>query len=296
MIRLNQITLSLFFISLLLIALSGCSSRRETPVTTEDSTIVYPPNKVEGINAKISFCKKISKKTGEKIGQGTAFTINEKTKVYAIVELEDKESSKYQELMFHIDWIGPNGKSFYKKRIDIAPTDSSSTIKSSISTTPDKRQPGIYIFRVFLFRELIAEKKFELQVDKSLTGKEFDINTNITLYRKLGKKTGKRIGAGTNFTIKKKTKVKAVIELVNRNDYTDSELKFNLDWIGPNGKSFYRKEIELAPEDSSTSLKSSISISPEKRKPGNYTLRFYLFKELIAEKNFKLHAESHSSK
>ncbi len=64
--------------------------------------------------------------------------------------------------MFHIDWIDSTGNSLYKKRIDLSPSDSSSRIISSISLSPPKRKVGEYIVRVYLFRELIAEKKFQL--------------------------------------------------------------------------------------------------------------------------------------
>ena len=106
------------------------------------------------------------------------------------------------------------------------------------------------------------------------------------------KKTGKIIGAGTVFTIKKKAKVRAIIDLENRDDYLDNELKFKVEWIGPDSNSFYSKLIDLSPGDSSSTLKSSISITPKKRQPGNYILRVYLYKTLFAEKKFELHSKS----
>ena len=285
---LNCIPLTLFLTALLITALSGCSSRNETPTTSEDSTIVYSPKQPGGITAKITLCRKVGKKTGKRIGAGTVFIIKDKAKVHCFFDLENRKTFADKEMMFHAEWIGPDGKSFYRKRIDLFPDDSSSTINSSISITPEKRQPGNYIVRFFLFRELIAEKRFELRDYVPITGKEFDITANITLCRKVGKKTGKRIGAGTIFTIKKKAKIRAVIDLENRDDYIGNELKFKLSWIGPNGKSFYTKKIDFSPGDSSSTLKSSISITPGKRQPGNYIFRVYLFKELLAEKKFEL--------
>jgi hypothetical protein len=190
--------------------------------------------------------------------------------------------------MFHIEWIDPDGKTIYRKRVDLLPGDSSSTLYSSISVTPEKREPGNYLVRLFLFRELIAEKNFELRNYVPITGKEFNIKGNIILYRKIGKKTGKKIGAGTVFTIKEKAKVRASIELKNRYEYLDKELKFGLEWIGPDSNSFYSKTINLQPGDSSSTLKSSISITPKKRQPGTYILRVYIYKTLLAEKKFVL--------
>ncbi len=117
------------------------------------------------------------------------------------------------------------------------------SLKSSISISPEKREPGIMLFRLFLFRELIAEKKFQLSDFVPISEKEFNISANITLFRKVGKKTGKKIGEGTVFTIKKKAKVRAIVDLGNLDEYLEDELKFRLEWIGPNSKSFYTKKI-----------------------------------------------------
>jgi hypothetical protein len=288
----NSIALNLFLIALLIPALSGCSSRHETPTTSKDSTIVYPPKQSDGVSANITLCKKVGKKTGKRIGESTVFTIMDKAKVHALFDLENRKIFMDKELMFHAEWIGSNGKSFYRKRIDLLPDDSSSTITSSISITPEKRQPGNYNVRFFLFRELIAEKKFELHDDVPITGKEFDITANVILYRKVGKKIGKRIGEGTVFTIKKKAKVRALINLENRDEYLKDELKLKVVWIGSDNNSFFSKKFELLPGDSSSTIKSSISITPEKRQPGNYIFRVYLYKTLLAEKKFELRSKS----
>ena len=278
---------------LILIALSvlvflGCSSRNEAPTLGEDSTIVYLPKHKDGLNASISFCTGVKRKTGERIGEGTVFNIQDEAKVYAFFELEKREYFIDKEMMFHVEWLDPEVKTIYRKRIDLLPSNTSSTLSSSISVTPQNRQPGNYLVRLFLFRELIAEKNFELRNYVPITGKEFDIKGSITLYRKIGKKTGKMIGAGTVFTIKKNEKVRASIELENRNDYLNRELKFSLDWIGPDSNSFYSKEIILQPGDSTSTLTSSISITPKNRQPGNYICRIYLYKTLLAEKIFEL--------
>ena len=78
------------------------------------------------------------------------------------LNLKNYKSANQKGLMLHIDWVDSTGNSFYKKRIDISSTDSSSKISSSISISPKKREVGNYIIRVYLFRELIAEKKFQL--------------------------------------------------------------------------------------------------------------------------------------
>ena len=291
--KMKLFILTMFLMISLLLVLPGCSSRIEMPVTVADSTIVYPAKTPDGISVKISLCRKLSNKTGKRIGEGTVFTIKEKESVYAFIDLENRFLHSDRELMFHIDWIDADGRSLYQKRIDLSPGDSSSTITSSISISPDKRQPGAYLLRIYLFRELIAEKKFELRAESQVTpSQEEGITANIILYRNVDKKTGKRIGEDTVFTIKDKAKIRAFIDLANRYAYGNMELMFLLDWIGPNGSSFYRKQIDLIPGDSSSTINSSISISPDKRQPGECFLRIYLFEELIAEKKFELRSES----
>ena len=290
-IKLN--TLPLLLISLLFIADAGCSSRIDTPVSCDDSTIVYPGKKADDITAKITLCRKISKKTGERFGAGTTFSVREKANIYAVVDLENHFNLTDRELMFHLDWIGPKDRSIYRKQIDLSPDDSSSTIYSSISISPD-RQPGEYSLRIYFFRELIAEKKFELRPEFQLTStKAKEIKANITLFRKVSKKTGKHIGVGTVFTIKEKRRVRASIDIENRFAFGDNELIFHLDWIGPDHKSIYRKQIDLFPGDSSSVIHSSVSISPSReRQTGLYSLKVFLFNHLIAEKKFELRPES----
>ena len=280
-----------FLILLLLTVASGCSNRIETPVTTADSTIVYPAKKAEDITVKINLCRNINKKSGQIIGAGTVFTIMEDEKIYAYSNIKKRFCYGEKELMFHINWIKPNGKSLFQKRIDIFPDDSTKIISSSFSISPDReREPGEYIVQVYLFRELIAEKKFKLlpELIASPSMAE-ELAPNIILYRKVSKKTGKRIGEGTVFKIKRKRKVRALVEFGNRFAFGNYDLLFYLQWIGPDGDTIYRKGIKLYQDDTTSTIRSSISISPDKRHAGEYIFRLLLFHELIAEKKFELY-------
>ncbi|MCW8803239.1 MAG: hypothetical protein OQK57_02485 [Ignavibacteriaceae bacterium] len=308
--------LILFSVVLTQVAFYNCSDRFETPTIEKDSTIVYPPKSTNGILAEIIFCNKISSKTGKPIGDGTVSLIKQKAKLYAVIELQNRAMHISRDLMFHIDWIDSSGNSFYKKRVDLSPSDSTSRITSSISLSPPKRRVGNYFVRVYFFRELIAEKKFQLvdlKTDLSTIKKKNideikekpvikvkdkktlkpkvkaeNINANIILCRKVNKKTGKAIGTDTTFTIKDKAKVKAVVSIEHPNIKTNRQMKFYFDWIGPDKKSFYKKKIEFLPNDSASTISSSISISPKKRKPGTYTVRVSFRKKVIAEQKFVL--------
>jgi hypothetical protein len=142
---------------------SGCSSRSGTQVANADSTWVYPAKDSGGIEANIVFCAKTpSKKTGQRRNVRDTFRATDKAKVYAFVDLENQFALGDRPLDFHLVWIGPNQKSFYKKRIEYLPTDSTSTLRSRITLPPARREAGTYSFRVYFFRELIAERSFEV--------------------------------------------------------------------------------------------------------------------------------------
>lgn len=189
--------------------------------------------------------------------------------------------------MVHLDWNDGNGESFYRKRVDLIPDDSSHVINSSISISPETRQAGNYLLKVYLFRELVAEKKFEILPKFKLSPDMIDaISTDIVLYRYKSKKSGKLIGEGAVFEIKEKANVRALITIENTYDLDGLELKFTLKWTDSIGNSFYSKEIYTP--DTLKQIQSSISISPNKRQSGKYSLRVYLFDELIGEEQFLL--------
>jgi len=316
---LKYITQKVLFILiniLVILFITGCSSRENSPIVLDDSTIVYPSKSENGIYAKITFSKKISRKTGNPLKVDSVFKIRNKAKVYATIELMDYKSQNQKELMLHIDWLDSTGNSLYKKSIDISPTDSSSSVSSSISISPPKRKVGEYSIRVYLFRELIAEKKFHLvksipesetvkkknsskkkiksekkvDVEKSIKPKVKTeiIKADIILCRKISKKTGKPIGEGTIFTIKDKANVKAIVSFNKQDIKTDEQMKFYFNWIGTDGKSFYKKRLVYTTSNPSFTISNSISITPEKRQPGTYTLQVVFHKKIIAEQKFEL--------
>jgi len=285
-------TITIFLVPALLLLNPGCSSRSELPAALADSTITYPAKIADDISAKITLCRNISKKTGKRIGVGTLFTIRENENVRAIVDLENIFKTSDRELMFHLDWINENGNSVFLKRIDLSPDDSSFTLISSLSISPEKRQPGEYNFRVYLFRELIAEKKFKLRPEYQYTSSDVEnILNKITLCRTIDKETGAPIGVDSVFIIKENGKVRAIADLKNLDVFGDRELKFSFDWMDESGKSFFRKEVDLTPDDSSSTVSSAVPISPNEKQPGKYILRLCFFDDLIAEKKFELRKE-----
>lgn len=316
----NQIILftALSIISTLIIV--GCASRENSPKTLDDSTIIYPSKSENGIYATITFSNKLSKKTGKPVKADTLFKLNDKAKLFVTIDLVNHNSINQKVLMLHINWLDSACNSLYKKQINFAPTDSSSSITSSISISPQKRKIGIYMVRIYLFRELIAEKKFRLveshpdsqtvkkkdssikkikpnkkadvEKSKKLNVKTEIIKADIVLCRKVSKKSGKPIGAGNVFTIKEKAKIRAIVSFEKQEIKTNEQMNFYFNWIGPNGKSFYKKRVIYTTSNSSFTISNSISIIPEKREVGTYILQVLFEKKIIAEQKFELVAQT----
>ena len=306
--------LAICITAVLFLSISGCSGRKDKPVILNDSTIVYSSISESEIQPKITLSTKIRKKTGKPIKPNSVFELKGQSKLYANVDWQEAEIERG--LMFHIDWIDSVGNSFYKKRIDFSPDDSSSSITSSISISPQKRKTGNYKVRVYLFRELIAEKYFQLvdsatysklfppkekpksekQQLKKITKKKVtksnfsteQVKANLVLCKKLSKKTGNPIGTATTFTIKDKAKVKAVVNIEKQDIKTNEQMKFYFEWFGPDGKSFYKKRVVYSTSNPFFTISNSISITPEKRQPGAYLVKITFRKKIIAEQKFEL--------
>ncbi|MBD3336087.1 MAG: hypothetical protein GF355_11290 [Candidatus Eisenbacteria bacterium] len=141
---------------------AGCADRRETARDTPDSTRVYPGKNPEDVNVTITFCESYDRDTGERFGVKRAFMMDEGAWVRAFVDIDNRFARGDRELSFHLVWVGPNGKDIYKKRIEYTPSDADTSLYSSMSISPDNRNMGRYTLQVYLFRELIAEKSFDL--------------------------------------------------------------------------------------------------------------------------------------
>jgi hypothetical protein len=145
------------------LAAAGCTSRSENPVAGPDSTLAYPARRPGAVDATITLCREVSKKSGKRLGAGQVFTIKDGARVLALVDLQNEYALGQRELDLHLVWLDPSGKPIFVKRETYTPGNEPATVKSAISIAPDKRGPGPYTFRVYLFRELIAEKRFRLR-------------------------------------------------------------------------------------------------------------------------------------
>jgi hypothetical protein len=148
-----------------------------------------------------------------------------------------------------------------------------------------------------------------------------DFAVQTTLCRKVGSKSGRRIGVGDTFQVDRKSYVRAFVDF--ENVHADRPYTVHLVWIRPDGREMFRKyaevrqaEIEsgefttvitwrdaadlhadradtvrsLAPE---FTLASRFNISASKqREPGLYRFRVYLDRRLLHTESFTVAAKS----
>ncbi len=243
--------------------------------------------KRDGIPAQMTFSRFYYEKSGRQAAISNVFEMKEGENVVAVVDPGVSLMDPGRDRLFHIDWIGPGNRSVYLKRIDLPAGDSTGKLVSAVSLDPLKRDAGVYSVRVYYFRDLIAEKQFEMVPE----GTANHIEADIIFYKSLDKETGEMNGIDTVFEIRKKGILRARVNLRNMGIYEDDELPFRMEWYGPDGKSFYDKKMMVNPADTVATLNGSVSITPDKRQPGDYELRVLLFDDIIVKRRFFLRSE-----
>ena len=92
-----------------------------------------------------------------------AFDLEEDARILATVQLDNVYARGRRPMTLHLIWVNPAQKKVFKKMYEYTPNDSTQKITGSFSIPPSRRSPGFYKLRVYLHRELIAEKAFELR-------------------------------------------------------------------------------------------------------------------------------------
>lgn len=279
----KNVVSGIYFLAALLVC-AGCANQNGKAAKEADGTMVFALKSKPDFRPHISFCREYDETTGFPIWSDTVFTLDKKGWLNAVIEL-NRFQNELDESMFHVDWVGPDGKSMFMKRIDV---DSSGFIQSSISISPGRREPGNYILKLYWFRALIASKRFILlpanSINPSLASR---ILPKISFCSKTAN-TGECLQADSVFTIRNKSWVKAVVNISGESALSHEETQYQLEWIGWDGKAFYSKTIGVVPGKPTNILSSSVSIPPGKREPGLYELKVYCFGELISSGRFRL--------
>lgn len=91
------------------------------------------------------------------------FDLEEDARILATVWLDNVYARGTRPMTVHLIWVNPDQKKVFKRMIEYTPNDSTQKITSSFTIPPSRRSPGFYKLRVYLHRELIAEKALELR-------------------------------------------------------------------------------------------------------------------------------------
>ncbi len=279
-----------------LVSLLACSQDKieEFRVTQEQKAQGFVPDPL-AFDVEVTLARSVSKKTGNPIGVGEHFGIDEGSKVRAFVEAKNLNPDRVHS--FHLVWLKPGDlkESFrkyaevsleeveggWKKQIlwkkaedlthfkeEIQEGEEPGVLMSTVmSVKPEKlRDQGLYTFRVYYNREFLTEKTFEL------VGQEIVFD-----------------GPGDGpFLMIKKAKLSAEVRLTGLD--VNKEYAAELAWHKPGGKKLFSKELSIvASADSSATLEASLNISKKKkRKAGQYELKVYLENSLVAREKFEL--------
>ena len=279
----------LFILLSFMVFISGCATRDFTPEMMTDSTIVYRSCDSVRINAQIKLYRNLYN-SDDLPDNLTNFRLKNNVNLIARIYLKNTDKYIGENLMFHIDWIDNQGESFYLKRIDLTPEKKENEFISAISLDTSGRAAGNYSIKVYLFRELIAEKNFTLEKAYPLfpLAEIENLKHNLILYRKYNKKKEKYYGAKGPYKQVENAWLRAKLELPNINKFKEYDFDFKFEWRDPDGNPFYTKELNIPPGKKVKSLKTAIPISEDKRERGKYTLNMFLNDSLLETKNFEL--------
>jgi hypothetical protein len=274
----------------LILMITGCASRMDKPEDRNGQLKIFKLKNGNSVVDNIQLCRKLDRDNDNLIGEGESFMIMDEGRIQAIVTMSDYILEKDKLSMFHFDWISSSGYTTYLKRVDYTPNDSSDYIWSSISITPELRTPGEYKLRIYYFRELIAEKEFELlpEFDPTLYNLEA-LKENLVVCKDIEKITGELSGVDSIFHQSETGSIWASFKLDNSFRVDLDELLYRFDWYEKGDmEAFYSKTLDVLIRDDISFISSSLSTSPEKRDTGEYLVVVNLFGKPIAQKEFVL--------
>lgn len=139
-------------VAALVLLLVGCVARESESVLASDGTSVFPARNGEGPAASVGFSQ------GDRSDSTDVFGLVQGGSVEASVRLTQLSAFAGRELLVHLSWTRPDGRLLSKKSIRRPCDGSPLVVETSMSADPRDRAPGAYKLRVYVFRELIAER------------------------------------------------------------------------------------------------------------------------------------------
>lgn len=163
---------------------AGCSSEEARSVSSGTGG----PREFQ---AEITFCRKISRKTGRPIGQSDQFVIRHRNYVNALVDFTGVQPGRTH--VVHLVWVRPDGRDLFRKYAEVTlepgqdpayrtvirwldgtdlhdvdtdtllGVDPAIRLHSRINISQKRdRDPGFYQLRVYLDRRLLVSREFEI--------------------------------------------------------------------------------------------------------------------------------------
>ena len=289
--------IGLMLLGAALVAGCGQAIVEEYNFTQSQKALGYDPDP-KAFDAELVLCRTVAKDSGRRIGEGDIFSVAEGNRVRAFLDVRNQPLEKIH--AWHMVWLRPGDeKELFRKYAEVKIREAEEgyeaelvwkkaedlnqfktvvqknaepvfTLNTAYNVAPEKnRRLGRHGFRVYLNRELLFEKSFEL------------IGCDVAL-------SGPGDAAGENFVIPKKGKVDAAVALSGLEP--GKTYRGKLTWHKPGGKKLFGKEIEFtAIEDSTAALAASLDIAKnKKRKPGKYQLKVYVNDCQVAREKFTL--------
>ena len=90
------------------------------------------------------------------------------------------------------------------------------------------------------------------------------------------------------FSIQQEGWIHAVVKMNNADFEEKHNLKFEIEWIDPSGKSFYRKQIDVKTGKNEMVISAAISVSIAKRSTGVYKVKLNYAGRQLKESTFRL--------
>ncbi len=167
----------------LLAGLAGCEQDAVRRVRNGEAC-----SAADSFRAEVTFCRRVSRRSGQRLGVGHEFRIAEKSYVRAFVDFAGVQPQRTHSV--HLVWIRPDGQELFRKyaEISLAPLEKGYkarvcwldaedhvyrreeeqtaagpifSLDSSLDISADRsRDPGEYRLRIYWNRELLLEEPF----------------------------------------------------------------------------------------------------------------------------------------
>ncbi len=286
----------------LVVGSPGCMTRADRPVVGADSTLVYPSKLPSDVNASITFQLKDSalrdeaRRADRERGREMSRLRKEQSRLLKLEERREKQQKAEEKRKAAAEKKakrtkkGKKSKSRAEAEVDAPkaragntpqrePAETASTAESTASDSA----PRLSIDAIRDSLSAVESRLRALAVEDSLA--------ELAPWRQMrpdGSPPDERV-----VETEEGARVQANIRLENVYARGRRPLALHFVWINPAQKKIFKRLLEYMPNDSDQVLTSSLTISPSKRAPGIYSLRVYLFRELIAEKFLELRGTGH---